>query len=109
MSTKRAYSRYTKEAGFLLGSLIKLHRKKRKWTQQELAERAGISVATIKKIEKGNLTCATGIVFEAAALVGIRLFESMDNLKTQKERIEDKIMLLPKSIRKPKKEVDNDF
>lgn len=52
----RTYSAYTKQAALLFGELIKLGRKDRRWTETELADRAGISRATVQKIEKGSLT-----------------------------------------------------
>ena len=94
----------------MLGKQIKLGRKQRKWTEAELAQRAGISVSTVKRLEKGDMTCAVGLMFEVAILVGVKLF-SGDNftLETWKERINDKIALLPKTIRSIQNELDDDF
>ncbi len=74
MIKARTYSRITVEAAHLLGKQIRLGRKQRKWTETELAERAGIARATVQKIEKGDLTCSLGLFFEAAILVGVNLF-----------------------------------
>lgn len=111
MLKRRAYSRYTREAGGLLGKLIKLGRKERKWTERELADRAGISRATLQKIEKGDLSVATGLVFEVAALVGVKLFdEESPSLVSHITGADDKLALLPRAVRKRKKEgVDDDF
>ena len=110
MDKIRTYSRYNIEAVTLLGKQIKLGRKQRKWTEVELAQRAGISLSTVKRLEKGDMTCAVGLVFEVAMLVGVKLFGG-DNLtlETWKERIDDKIALLPKTIRNIQKELDDDF
>ena len=110
MLKKRTFSRYSTEASLLLGHQIKLGRKQRKWTEQELAERTGISRATLQKIEQGNMNCAIGLVFEAAVLVGVTLFET-DNtsLIMQHERTNDKLALLPKAVRKSKKVIDDNF
>ena len=70
MTKNRTYSSYTREAAILLGKQIRLGRKQRKWTEHELAERAGISRATLQKIEKGDLSVAIGLAFEAAACRG---------------------------------------
>jgi DNA-binding XRE family transcriptional regulator len=106
----RAYSRYNIEAVTLLGKQIMLGRKQCRWTESELARRAGISRATVQKIEKGDMTCAIGLVFETAALVGITLFSSdVINLNTQINNADNNIALLPKSIHKTKKKVDDDF
>ena len=76
MKKKRVYSLYTREAGLLLGKQIRLGRKERKWNEHELAERAGISLATLQKIGKGDLSVALDLVFEVAVLVGVRLSDS---------------------------------
>jgi transcriptional regulator with XRE-family HTH domain len=38
-----------------LGSAIRLIRQRRRWTQQELGARAGVSKSTISRIERGHL------------------------------------------------------
>ncbi|MDH3972852.1 MAG: helix-turn-helix domain-containing protein [Deltaproteobacteria bacterium] len=110
MAKVRTYSRYSTEAASLLGKQIRLGRKERKWAEQDLADRAGISRYTVQKIEKGDLTCAIGLVFEVAALVGVKLFDGeSSSLSTHLERADDKLSLLPKTIHKSKKPVDDDF
>ncbi len=110
MSKARSYSQYTNEAVSLLGKLIKLGRKKRRWSEFDLAERAGIARDTVQRIEKGDPTCSLGLVFEAASLVGIPLFDSGNvSLATHLERTDDILTLLPKSVRKSNKDVDDDF
>ena len=110
MLKKRTYSKYSLEAANLLGKHIKLGRKKRKWSESELAERIGVSRATIQKIEKGEMSCAIGLVLESAAIVGIKLFDSdMQSLTQQTERVSDKIALLPKAVQKARTRVDDDF
>ncbi len=110
MSIKRTYSKYTKEAVLLLGQQIRLGRKERKWTEQDLADRAGISRTTLQKIEAGEMTPAIGLVFETAALVGINLFEqNRQPLETSIDLAKSKIALLPGRIRKRVREVHDDF
>jgi transcriptional regulator with XRE-family HTH domain len=110
MMKQRAYSKYAKEAVFLLGQHIKLERKKRKWSEQNLAARAGISRATLQKIEAGEMSPSIGLVFEVAALVGVPLFEQDSrSLATSIELTQSKIALLPKRIKNRTKTVDDDF
>jgi len=111
MANARTYSSYTREAAALLGKQIRLGRKRRKWTAHELAERAGISRATLQKIEKGDLSVAVGLVFEVAALVGVRLFDAeRSTLAGHIGRTEDQLALLPSAVRRPRKHaVDDDF
>ncbi len=55
MSKARAYSKVTQEAAKLLGRQIKIGRKRRGWSENQLAERAGIARATVQKIERGDI------------------------------------------------------
>jgi transcriptional regulator with XRE-family HTH domain len=106
----RTYSRYSREAMILLGSLIRAGRKERAMTAQELADRAGISRGLLQRIEKGDPKCELGASFEVASIVGVKLFDSEATTLTQHIRqTEDKLTLLPKSVRKKAKVVDDDF
>lgn len=111
MTKDRTYSSYTREAAVLLGRQVRLGRKQRKWTEHELAERAGISRATLQKIEKGDLSVAIGLAFEVAALVGVCLFDTQHaTLTGHIARTEDQLALLPSAVRKPRRHaVDDDF
>ena len=106
----RTYSRYTQEASALLGGLIRAARTERKLTAQELADRAGISRGLLQRIEKGDLKCEIGAVFEAATIVGVKLFDADATTLTRRlHQAEDKLALLPKSVRKKSKAVRDDF
>ncbi len=106
----RTYSRYSREAVSLLGGLIRAARKERKLSAQELADRAGVSRGLLQRIEKGDLKCSIGVVFEVATIVGVNLFDAEKTTLTKHLRqTEDKLTLLPKSVRKPVKAVDDDF
>ncbi len=110
MTKQRTYSKYALEAVTLLGEHIKLGRKQRKWSEKNLAERAGISRATLQKIERGEMSSAIGLVFEVATLVGVNLFEQ-DKLPLSRhiEQTRDKIAVLPKRIKVKTKIVHDDF
>lgn len=108
----RSYSRYTLEALRLLGKEIELTRKSKKITAAALSERCGISRVTLRKIERGETATEIGAVFEAAAIVGIRLFdaENTQALHTAFLHASDKAALLPQRVRlKRMKASDNDF
>jgi len=110
MLKKRVYSVYAREAAALLGRLIQLARKEKKMTAQDLADRAGIARGTLRKIEQGNLSCEWGIVFEIAALVGVKLFDiDQPVLEKELDAIKNKIALLPQSIRKSNRDIDDNF
>ena len=106
----RVYSRYSKEAAALLGKLIKLGRKERKLTAQDVADRAGITRYTLRKIENSDLTCEIGLVFEVATIVGVTLFDAEKSTITMHTKhVDDKLALLPKSTHKPRRGVEDDF
>ncbi len=109
-SIVRTYSPYCRDAVMLLGGLIREARNERKITAQELADRAGISRGMVQRIEKGNPKCEIGAVFEAAAIVGVKLFDADENaLAKHLHHTREKLVLLPKSVRKKNKTVRDDF
>jgi DNA-binding XRE family transcriptional regulator len=94
----------------MLGRLIRIGRSERGLTAQELADRAGISRTTLSSIEKGAPGPEIGLVFEVASLVGVRLFEYDERtLQMHNARLDEKLTLLPQSVRHTLKEVDDDF
>lgn len=107
----RTYSHYTIEALALIGNMIKVARKERKLTMKDLSERTNISVGAIRRIEKGEPGCQLGAAFEVATVVGVKLFDdASSSISTNNQRIEDKLALLPSSVRKKQTmELDDDF
>ena len=109
-STKRTYSAYSADAMHLLGATIRAERKTRKMSEIELAERAGVARSVIQRVEQGDMTCGVGIVFEVAHIVGIPLFDAEPSrLANEIKQVEDKLTLLPKTIRKKTKVINDDF
>lgn len=107
---RRTYSRYGRGAVALLGQLIRINRIERKLSVAELAERVGASRDLMQRIEQGDPRCGIGIVFEAAAIVGVPLFEEdRGRLTIRVAEQEEKLRLLPKSIRKTRTVVKDDF
>ena len=75
---------------------------------EELAERVGIGVVTMRKIERGDPSVGLGLAFEAASITGVALFHEEDlPLSLERARVEDRLAVLPRRVRKPV--VDNDF
>lgn len=104
------YSAPSKDAIYLLGQLIEASRKEKKLTASEVAERAGISRAFLKRIEKGDPKCNIGAFFEVATIVDVKLFDADETtLSKYIRQVEDKLTLLPKAIHKKKRKVDDDF
>jgi transcriptional regulator with XRE-family HTH domain len=107
---KRTYARYTLESISLLGKMIQHGRKQRKMTEHELANRMGIARSTLQRMEMGNPKVEIGLMFEAAALVGVKLFQTdEERITAMSERMDDRISLLPKHIYKTGKKVIDEF
>jgi transcriptional regulator with XRE-family HTH domain len=78
-----------------------LGRRERRWTQAELAERAGASVRTLNKVEHGDPRVALGTAFELAALAGVPLFQpDRERLSMDLERTRARSAVLPQRVRR---------
>jgi transcriptional regulator with XRE-family HTH domain len=109
MSKARTFSPRTLEAARLLGMRVRLARRERRWTLQELADRVGVTAVTMRKVERGDPTVSLGVAFEAATLVGVPLFhEDRSRLTLEAARAEDRLAVLPQSVRRPAR-VQDDF
>ena len=73
-------SRLTAEAATHLGNLVRRARLARGWPLAALAERARLSLATVKRIEGGSVSVALGGWLAALEVVGLlpRLLELRD-------------------------------
>ena len=90
----------TLDAAQFLGVEIARARRDRRWTTAELAERAGISPVTLRKIERGEPTVQLGSAFEVATLLGIVLFApDRRALTTMLEHARTRLQLLPARVR----------
>ena len=79
-------------------------------TSPYTADRAGIYRGLLQRIEKGNLKCEIGAVFEVATIVGVTLFDVNESALTRYlGQTKEKLALLPKSVRKRSKTVRDDF
>lgn len=83
---ERTYTEFTTESILLLGQMIKLARKQRGMSEVDLAMQAGINRGTLNKIERGDLGISVGLFFEAATLVGLKLFDTDDKERLQEHR-----------------------
>lgn len=65
-------SAHARQVSSHLGQLVRTRRLARKWTLAELAERAAVSTATLKRVEKGAPSVSLGVwlaVFEQLGLL----------------------------------------
>lgn len=106
----RTYSSMTKGALTLMGKQIQLARKARRMSASDLAERTGIARSTLWRIEQGEPGVEIGLVFEAAILAGVPIFQGVGGrFAAEIERLNDKLALLPASIRDRSAELKDDF
>ena len=106
----RTYSRQNTEAVELLAEMIRAGRIERKITTRDMAIRAGVSRTLLQRIEEGDPSCSIGAVFEVAVIAGVSLFEAEpDRLQTHRAALSEKLSLLPKYARKPKRVINDDF
>lgn len=110
MNEKASLSTLTKIALRTLGSLIKCARLERRMSQKDLAQRLNRSRYTVMGIEKGDPYVAIGVVFEAAAIVGVRLLEE-DKYAMQKlaNTVSNLAAVLPKRSKHLKENINDDF
>ncbi|WP_097060717.1 helix-turn-helix domain-containing protein [Salinibacterium xinjiangense] len=104
MKRLRHYSPETRRALSVLGNLIAAERRSQRRTQSDLAERVGISLPTLSKIERGSAGSEIGSVFELATILGIRLFPDVDDV-----RLDQRLALSPSSVRTTPRPVDDEF
>jgi transcriptional regulator with XRE-family HTH domain len=110
MGRRRTYSPQALDAARLLGLRIAEGRRDRRWTQAGLAERAGISVVTLRNAERGEPTVAIGVMFELALLVGVELFDvPPGELRGLAARERDRLALLPAHVYRRQVTFDDDF
>ena len=107
MAAPRPYSRQTLEAAALLGAQIRVARIERGWTVEGLAERVGATHVTIRRVERGDLRVAVGVVFEAATLVGVPLFHpDRERRELEGAWAAQRLALLPSRVREKRKVPD---
>jgi transcriptional regulator with XRE-family HTH domain len=99
----------TLEAVQLLGARVSVARRERKWTLRDLADRVGVTLNTMRKVERGDPTVGLGVAFEAAAITGVPLFdEDISRRRLDADRLRAQMAVLPKQVHKPTK-VNDDF
>jgi len=110
MKRRRVYSEAVRHAAELLGAQVRAGRIEREWTARELAERAGISVPTLLKVEHGEPSVALGTAFDLAILTGVPLFyDDRARLASESARARERTALLARRVRPPSDEPDYDF
>ena len=91
-------------------ALLRIQRKERNLTLEELADRLGVSTPTVRKILEGSPSVAIGSFFEAARILGVPLFDPDPNrFAVTASRTAKVESLLPKRVRTRQPEIDDNF
>lgn len=93
----------------MLAAAIRSGRLARGWTVAELAERVGVSLGTMRSVERGQPGVAIGTVLEAAVLVGFPLFHNEALVRAQHRALQAQTLALLPSTARRRAEVDDDF
>lgn len=110
MRQAHTYSPQALDAARVLGLRIAEERRRRRWTQAELCERAGVSPVTLRNAERGVPTVGVGVMFELATLVGVELFGvPPGELGSVVSRERDRLALLPAHVYRRQADPDDDF
>lgn len=105
--TAAAFSTATRQLCDALGTEIVRARRERRWSQAELAERVGVSVGTVRSVERGAPSVTLGVAFEAAHVLGIVLLGGPDTAAARAVANRRVLQVLPQRIRDTA--VDDDF
>ncbi|MCY3562083.1 MAG: helix-turn-helix transcriptional regulator [bacterium] len=108
MNRNREFSAASREALGLFALRVRAARRERRMRAAEVAERVGVSLTTVRKVERGDPTVALGTAFEVATIVGVALFgEDRQRRAQEAEYLTTRLTVLPDAVRHPR--VDNDF
>lgn len=91
-------------------ALLRVRRKEKNLTLDELADRLGVSTPTVRKLLQGSASVAIGTYFEAAHILGIPLFDpDSSRFSVVAAKTVEIDSLLPKRVRSRHTEIDDDF
>ena len=90
---------YASDAVALFAALVRQRRLGRSLTVEELAEQSGLDVSILEKLELGDPGVPLGIAFEAAATLGVRLFDADENLlEMHLTQVKKALSVLPRIV-----------
>jgi transcriptional regulator with XRE-family HTH domain len=101
-----------REAAVVLGAQVAAARRRRGETAASLADRAGISPVTLRKVERGDPSVALGTALDVACLVGVSLFgaDTPARMGELAENATARLALLPARVTPVTDEgLDDDF
>ncbi len=74
----KTWSRSTSLSFRLIGQKVVLARRRKHWTEEDVAKRARVSRTTVSKIENGRGNVALGAVLEVCWVVGVPILGAAD-------------------------------
>jgi len=97
-----------------MGRFIACARKEKRWTQEELALRIGVSRMTVVRLEKGAPEVATGYFLTAAWLLGLPVLTWQHMGEGRSDTVVGDLLTklkksLPDKVRRGNKKINNDF
>ncbi|NNM28382.1 MAG: helix-turn-helix transcriptional regulator [Akkermansiaceae bacterium] len=93
-----------------LAALLRVRRKEKSLTLEELAVRLGITIPTVRRMLEGSPSVAIGTYFEAAHILGVPLFDPEQERFTATAAKTEKLdSVLPQRVRSRQVEIDDDF
>ena len=106
----RQYLTQTTNAARVLGLQLAAARRYQRRTTAEIAERAGITRVTLRRIERGDPDVGLGLYFEVASVLGVLLFGAEGReLADLVARGERELALMPSRIDVRREEVFDAF
>jgi len=106
----RTYLSSTLQAVSVLGAQLAVNRREQRRSAVDVAERAGITRVTLRRIERGDPGVSIGLYFEVAMVLSLPLFGAEGpELAELAARQQRELILMPKRIRARTSHVDDDF
>lgn len=110
MKEDQTLSMSAKNALKLFSMLLEKERRKKGYSQKDLAQRAGVSRFSVQNILKGEPSVSIGTYFEIAVILGVPLFtDNSHKLASMIKQVEEVISLLPSHVHLEKEILDDNF
>ncbi len=81
-----------------IGALVRTERKKRHWSQKELASKVGVSALWISQVERGKPTAHIGLVLRTLKTLDVKLWAGDQPAEKVGTRIDLDALLEPDAL-----------
>jgi y4mF family transcriptional regulator len=89
-----------------LSNFVKTRRKQANLTQEEFAEKAGVALTVIRKIEQGKENLSLSSVNQVLRMFGHVIGPANENKRTKIAEVKDKIQKLKGELKEVEKKMD---